>query len=164
MTARLSGITFNGPLEAGVRAVGILLPAHPKAYDIQRLVAFDYLIVHTGDIDGPESLHPRLPLRQAELLVRRNLVERGLLLMMSRGLVQRVIDVSGISYKAGELAETFFASVTSPYLTALRERGKWVINAFGDLDEDRLRETMSLFFGQWIEEFQTTQRAMEADI
>lgn len=155
--------TFNSPLEAGVRAVAILLPAYPDAYDLQRLVAFDHLIVHTGDIDGPESLHPRLPLRSTELLVRRKLVERGLLLMMSRGLVERIPDKNGISYTAGELAETFLSAITSPYLIALRERGEWVVRRFGDIDDDTLRETMNHFFGQWIDEFQATQRTMEAE-
>jgi hypothetical protein len=163
MMATLRATTFNSPLEAGVRAVGILLPAYPQAYDLQRLVAFDYLVVHTGDIGGPQSLHPRLPLRSAELLVRRKLVERGLLLMMSQGLVERIIDTNGISYRAGELAETFLSTLTSPYLIALRERGDWVVNTFGNMDDDTLRQTMKHFFGQWIEEFQATQRRMEAE-
>lgn len=163
MMAQLQATTFNSPLEAGVRAVSILLPAYPQAYDLQRLVAFDYLIVHTGDIGGPESLHPQLPLRSAELLVRRKLVERGLLLMMSRGLVERIADTTGISYRAGELAETLLSNLMSPYLIALRERGNWVVNTFGPLDDDTLRQTMSRFFGQWIEEFQATQRSMEAE-
>lgn len=163
MMAPLRAITFNSPLEAGVRAVGILLPAYPQAYDLQRLVAFDYLVVHTGDIGGPKSLHPQLPLRSAELLVRRNLVERGLLLMMSQGLVERIVDTNGISYRAGELADTFMATLTSPYLIALRARGDWVVNTFGNMDDDTLRQTMSRFFGEWIEEFQATQRSMEAE-
>jgi hypothetical protein len=155
--------TFNSPLEAGVRAVAILLPAHPELYDLQRLVAFDHLIVHSGDIGGPESLHPRLPLRSTELLVRRKLIERGLFLMMSRGLVERIPNKNGISYSAGELAETLLSAITSPYLIALRERGEWVVSTFGDLDDDKLREIMSRFFGQWIDEFQAAQRTMEAE-
>ena len=157
-------MTFNSPLEAGVRAVSILLPAYPQVYDLQRLVAFDYLVVHTGDVGGPKSLHPQLPLRSAELLVRRKLIERGLLLMMSRGLVERIVDVNGISYRAGEMAETFLSTLTSPYLTALRERGDWVVSTFGNLNDTTLRQTMSRFFGQWIEEFQATQRSMETEV
>jgi ABC-three component (ABC-3C) system Middle Component 2 len=80
--------TFNGPLEAGVRAVAVLCAAHPQSFDLQRLIAFDYLLVHTGDIGGPESLHPPVPLQSAELLVRRKLVEQALLLMMTRDLVR----------------------------------------------------------------------------
>jgi hypothetical protein len=162
MSASHQTTTFNSPLEAGIRAVSLLVPAYPLAYDLQRLVAFDHLVVHTGDVEGPTSLHPAIPLRSAELLVRRNLIERGLLLMMSRGLVERVIDAEGISYRAGEFAETFVSSLTAPYLEALRQRGEWVVSTFGDLDDDGLRKIMNSFFGQWIEEFETVQRSMEA--
>lgn len=163
MTALPSATTFNSPLEAGIRAVVILVPAYPQAYDLQRMVAFDHLTVHTGDIGGPKSLHPRLPLRSAELLVRRKLVDRGLALMMSRGLVDRAIDEYGISYRAGDMAETFLSTLMSPYLTTMRDRGKWVVSEFGDLGDDALRQTMSAFFGQWIEEFQATQRSMAVE-
>ena len=157
-------ITFNSPLEAGIRALGILLPAFPQLLDFQRLVAFDHLVVHTGDIGGPESLHPPLPLRSAELTVRRTLVERGVLLMMSRGLIERIVDDTGISYRAGDLAQTFMSTLTTPYLTQLQERGKWVVSTFADLNDDGLRQTMNSFFGRWIEEFQATQRSMAVEI
>lgn len=161
MTNVRSAITFNSPLESGVRSVAILFMAYPSAYDLQRLVAFDYLIVHSGDVGGPASLHPQLPLRSTELLVRRNLIERSLLLMISRGLVERITDASGISYRASEMAGTFVSSLTSPYLIALQKRGAWVVNTFGNLTDLALKKTMNDFFGHWIEEFQATQRNME---
>lgn len=94
--------TFNGPLEAGVRTVAILGAAFPLAFDLQRLVAFDYLLVHTADIGGPESLHPPVPLQSAALLIRRRIVEDGLLLMMTRDLVRREARPSGFLYHAGK--------------------------------------------------------------
>src|SRR5690606_33959913 len=100
-------LPFNSPLETGIGSVGVLVPAFPRAYDLQRLVAFDHLIVHTGDVGGPESLHPKLPMRTAEFLVKRHVVERGLMLMINRGLVDRIVDETGITYQAGEFAETF---------------------------------------------------------
>src|SRR5688572_2044053 len=112
-------ITFNGPLEAGIRAVSILGAAYPQSYDLQRLVAFDYLLVHTADVGGPESLHPPTPMHSAELLVRRKLVEHALLLMITRELVHREVTPEGIKYSAGENAATFLASVSSAYLQAL---------------------------------------------
>jgi hypothetical protein len=93
---RKPALPFNSPLETGIRSVGVLVATYPKAFDLQRLVAFDYLVVHTGDLGGPESLHPELPMRSAELLVRRGLVERGLLLMRSRELIEREANPEGI--------------------------------------------------------------------
>ena len=155
--------TFNSPLEAGVRAVAILVPAHPHAFDLQRLVAFDYLVVHSGDLGGPESLHPQLPQREAELLVRRHIIERGLYLMMHRGLVERDVGPHGIRYRAGEVAETFLTSLAAPYTAALRERGAWVVRSFGEMEEPTLQQTMGRFFGRWIEQFQAVQRSLAVD-
>lgn len=160
MTAASHSITFNGPLEAGIRALGILLPAFPRSFDLQRLVALDHLVVHTGDVGGPASLHPPLPLRSAELTIRRSLVERGILLMVSRGLIERVMDDTGLSYRAGDLAQTFMSTLTADYLIALQERGQWVVSTFADLDDDQLRQTIGDLFGRWIEEFQAAQRSM----
>ena len=61
---------FNSPFEAGVRSLAILVAAFPEAYDLQRLVEMDYLVVHSGDVNGPASLHAPLPMRAGELLVR----------------------------------------------------------------------------------------------
>jgi hypothetical protein len=161
--AHRASLPFNTPLETGIRSLGLLVASYPKAFDLQRLVAFDHLVVHTADIGGPESLHPELPMRSAELLVRRGLVERGLLLMMSRGLVERQADASGIVYRAGEFAETFFSSLSSPYLVALRERATWISLTFSDMEEDAFREAMNAAFGRWIEEFQFARRSLAAE-
>jgi len=157
-TTTQGGITFNSPLEAGIRAVGTLVAAYPTTFDLYQLVAFDYLVVHTGDVGGPDSLHPRIPLRSAELLVRRKLVEKGLMLMMSRGLVARQISEDGIFYQAGEMAEIFMSSLTAPYLQGLRTRSEWVVERLGDLGSQQLKEFIGQFFNQWVEEFQSTQR------
>ncbi len=152
--------TFNNPLESGIRAVSLLAYAYPQAYDLQKLVIFDYMVVHTGDMGGPESLHPQLPLRSKELLVRRQLVENGLLLMMSRNLIERIADSSGLIYRAGELSETFLNSLTAPYLKELRKRAAWVVNTYGDMNEESLRQTTRRFFEGWIEEFHTIQQSL----
>ncbi len=81
--------TFNSPLEAGTRAVAVLGAAYPQSYDLQRLIALDYLLVHTGDVGGPQSLHPSSPFQSSEFLMRRKLIEHSLLLMMTRGLIAR---------------------------------------------------------------------------
>ncbi len=152
--------TFNGPLEAGVRAVSILSAAYPLSYDLQRLVALDYLLVHTGDIDGPENLHPPAPMQSTELLVRRKLIEKSLLLMMTRHLVEREITPDGIKYAAGENAATFLSSVSSSYLVALKGRATWLIKALGSHTDEQFRVVMRRFFDKWVEEFQHVERSV----
>ena len=55
--------TFNSPIETGVRALILLAESYPDQLDLQRILEFDYIMVHTGDVDGPPSIHPALPLR-----------------------------------------------------------------------------------------------------
>lgn len=152
--------TFNGPLEAGVRAVAILGVAFPLAFDLQRLVAFDYLLVHTGDIGGPESLHPPVPLQSAALLIRRRIVEDGLLLMMTRDLVRREAVPAGLLYRAGESAALFLDSLQTEYLVTLKENATWLVNALGKRSEAEFRSIMHRFFDKWVEEFQASERSL----
>ncbi|MDK4730602.1 ABC-three component system middle component 2 [Rhizobium phaseoli] len=152
--------TFNSPLEAGVRAVAILAAAFPRAYDLQRLIAYDHLLVHTGDLpEGPDSLHPPAPMRTAELLVRRGLIERALLLMMTRDLVCRETDETGFRYKAGENAALFFSIIQSEYIIALRSRADWLVERLGDLTDLEFRALMRRYFDDWVEEFQMPEQS-----
>lgn len=160
MIDRHQPATFNGPLEVGMRLVAILGAAYPSAFDLQRLVAFDYLLVHTGDIGGPDSLHPPAPLRAAGILVRRKLVEEALLLMMTRDLVARDVSDRGITYEAGENAETFLQSLTSPYLVSLKVRAAWLVRHLGSQSDEQFKAVMRRFFDQWIEEFQNAERSL----
>ncbi len=147
-------ITFNGPLETGIRAVSILGAAYPQSYDLQRLVALDFLLVHTADVGGPDSLHPPAPMYSTELLVRRKLVEDALHLMMTRELVERQATAEGIKYCAGENAATFLASVSSSYLLALKQRATWLFDALGSYSDQDFRSVMRRFSESWVEEFQ----------
>lgn len=153
-------ITFNGPLEAGIRAVSILGAAYPQTYDLQKLVALDYLLVHTGDIDGPDNLHPPTPTPSAEMLVRRKLVEQSLLLMMTRNLVEREVTADGIKYGAGENATTFLSSVSSSYLIALKERAIWLVETVGCLTDEQFTIMMRRCFDKWVEEFQHAEQSL----
>jgi len=79
-------------LETGVRSVILLDTAYPRSFDLMQLTWLDHLVVHTADIDGPKSLHPNIPQRNGELLVRRSLVEEGLTLMRRKGLLKRLSE------------------------------------------------------------------------
>lgn len=144
---------FNSPIETGIRSLGVLAATYPQNYDLQRLVVFDHLVVHTGDLGGPTSLHPKLPLRSSELLVRRSLVERGLLLMVTKGLAERVVDDNGFSYRASERAETFLDCLVTSYMLGLRLRSAWVAENFAHSSDDEVRQVMNTIFEQWVDQF-----------
>lgn len=157
MTSQLTAEPFNSPLETGLRSLAILEAAFPNRYDLQRLVELDYLVVHSADVGGPASLHAPLPLRAGELLVRRQLVERGLLLMMSKGLIERHAAVDGIEYVAGDIASPYLASLTAPYTLQLRERARWLVDNFAGFTTAELRSLIRRFFEHWTSEFEAVK-------
>lgn len=155
MTSREIPTTFNSPLETGIRSLEILVAAHPETLDLERLVEMDYLVVHSGDADGPESLHAPLPMRAGELLVRRGLIEKGLLLMMSRNLLQRIPGEDGFNYLASETAAPFLASLAASYSHKLRERASWAVKQFADVPTTDIRKVTHQLFENWSSQFQT---------
>jgi ABC-3C biological conflict system middle component len=145
---------FNTPLECGLRCVALLLAAHPRRWDLQRIVQGEYLLVHSGDVTGgPPSLHPSAPQRAGELLVRRGLVERALLFMLSRQLICRSLSNDGIQYFAGENGLPFFDALQSPYSRSLLSRAKWVVETFGNMPGSELDEYMRSHWSDWGSEF-----------
>lgn len=149
---------FNSPLETGIRSLVILFAAHPAAFDLERLIEMDYLVVHSGDANGPESLHAALPMRAGELLVRRGLIEKGLLLMTSRNLVQRIPARDGFNYVAGDEAAPFLTSLTSTYSQKLKERARWAVERFADTKTSEIRQITHRLFENWASQFQVIDR------
>ena len=146
---------FNSALESSLRALCLLYEAFPDAYDTQRLVFFDYLVVHSGDVeDGPESLHPATPFRSNEWVVRRRLVDQGLRLLMQRGLVRPEFHDTGILFSASEAAGAFVACLSEGYTEQLRERAKWVISTFGLTEEAELNDYFTRHLDRWGAEFE----------
>lgn len=154
MTSRAHHRPFNSPLETGIRSLAVLVAAYPEPFDLERLIEMDYLVVHSGDADGPESLHAPLPMRAGELLVRRGLIEKGLLLMMSRNLVQRIPAKNGFSYIAGEAAYPFLVSLTASYSQTLKDRASWAVERFADVPTEDVRKITHRLFEGWSSQFQ----------
>jgi hypothetical protein len=150
--------TFNSPIETGVRALILLAESYPAQLDLQRLLEFDYILVHTKDVDGPPSIHPALPLRSGELLVRRQLIERGLMLMMSRGLISSHATPNGFMYQAEDNAGPFLDALTAEYLDDLKDRAVWVVDRFSETSDHDIRALLSQVYDQWSREFQVPEQ------
>lgn len=145
---------FNGPVEIGLRALCILNAAFPAAYALQRLVVFDYFLVHSDDIEGgPEGLHPRTPHRGGEILVRRGVIQAGLTLYESRGLIERVFKDGGIFFAATDKSADFLDTLSTEYLAGLRDRADWVVDSFRALDDAELEAMVRERIGTWGAEF-----------
>jgi hypothetical protein len=145
---------FNSSLETGVRAVVVLDAAYPRPFDLAQLTWLDHLVVHTADIGGPESLHPDIPQRTGELLVRRRLVEDGLNLMRRLHLIDSATTDNGIVYTATEDASAFVESMRSNYARELRRRAQWLANYVNTMSPDDLAKLIADRIGRWAVEFQ----------
>jgi len=145
---------FNGALETGVRAAVVLNAVYPRSFDLSHLTWFDHLVVHTADIGGPPSLHPDIPQRTGELLVRRRLVEDGINLMRRLHLIDAQTTKNGILYQAREDASAFSDSLRSAYGLELKERADWLANYIGNKSEKEVAALIADRIGRWSVEFQ----------
>jgi len=150
-------MTFNGPLEAGLRAVAVLGTDYPNTYDLERLTAYDYLLVRTSGLGGPDDLHPNTPIQTPATQVRRKIVQDAIHMMMSRDLIERKIGAFGIEYCAGESASLFLDSLKTPYISELKMRAAWLTKHFANFDKDQFDVVMREMFDHWMMEFQETE-------
>lgn len=149
---------FNSTLETGIRALVVLEAFYPRHCDLMEMTWFDHLIVHTGDIDGqdvPESLHPDLPNRTGELMVRRQLVERSLRMMQQMHLIDVFETESGIEFCASEEAPSYVDLLQAPYSLALKERARWMADHFAQQESVEIRKLIGGRVGRWTAEFTT---------
>ena len=145
---------FNTPLECGLRSTALLSSSYPKSCDLQRLVQYDYLIVHSGDVEGgPPSIHPATPHRSGELLVRRLLVEQGLEFMVRKLVVEKAFASHGIRFRAGEYASVFLGALNSPCTRQLCDRAAWVVERFDEMPDEALSNYMRTQWSHWGAEF-----------
>ena len=146
---------FNGPIEIGLRAISILSEAYPTGYSLQRLIICDYLSVHSDDIiGGPKGLHPKTPHRSSELLVRRDVLQKGLLLYMGKGLAVQQFQKNGITYAATEETGSFLDMLQTAYVIELRQRTAWLVDTFDDMTDKDLSSLVQKNLGTWGAEFE----------
>lgn len=145
---------FNNSVETGLRMLSILNASFPVSFDISTLVFLDYLTVHSGDIDdNMKSLHPAVPNRTGEILVRRNIIEEGLEVFISKGLIDKVFLKDGIEYKASDDSTSFLEALGEEYTTELIKRAEWVISRFSKTEKNELRKLMYENIDKWKSEF-----------
>jgi hypothetical protein len=156
---------FNTPLEAGFRLLFILSECRPNPCDLQRLISYDYLLVHSGDVSSEfDSLHPAVPNRGSEWVVKRDVINMGLGLMFARDLVEKRLTDNGIHFVGSELTAAFVRLLTSPYAEALRTRAGWLARTFGDYTDVALQNYMARRVGAWGAEFDNIAAIRDIDL
>ena len=145
---------FNSALEVGLRVIFILNEFSPKSLDLNKLITFDYLIIHSGDVEGgPASIHPPLPHRASQILVKREVMKNALILMQSKELLKTVFLPSGIEYRATELTSLFVKKLDSTYAEQLRKSSNWLKSRFATMNEEALESYVKNNIENWGGEF-----------
>lgn len=152
---------FNSTLETGLRALIVLEAMHPRRCSLDELTWFDYLVVHTSDMEGPESLHPDFEASVGEILIRRRLVEESIALLRKLHLV--VADYhDGLNYLPGDEAPAIIDLLTSTYNQKLKARANWVAQTFQNFDSAEVEEIFADRIGRWTAEFHADEQATSA--
>ncbi|EPM8444971.1 ABC-three component system middle component 2 [Citrobacter freundii] len=66
----INGSKVNSHFERGIHRLHFFSQPSLNLMTLQRLVEMDYLVVHSGDANGSDSLHAPQPMRADELLIR----------------------------------------------------------------------------------------------
>ncbi|MGB3412830.1 MAG: ABC-three component system middle component 2 [Microthrixaceae bacterium] len=151
--------SLNSPLEAGVRVLMVLSESLPRDVGLNDLVLFDHCVLHSGDVGGPPSLHPPIPIRAGELGMKREILQKGLNAMVRAQLVDLVATGDGIRFLASDSAPSFIGILETTYALRLHERASWVVETFGTLDDVELRSVMQRISGHWAAEFEIAEAA-----
>ncbi|MFF9051544.1 ABC-three component system middle component 2 [Streptomyces erythrochromogenes] len=121
---------LNSPLEVGVRALTLLAETYPEPLDLAQLVVLDHALLHSGEFDGPPSLHPDLPARAGEIGMKRTVLEQALLVLIRAGLAGVENRSEGLMYKATDRGPVFVDVLEAPYADSLRRRAEWAVHHY----------------------------------
>lgn len=144
---------FNSHLEVGLRVLVILDAFFPRLLDLNEISLFDYFIVHTGDIDGPTSLHPAIASRTGEYLIRRRVIENGINLMNRINLIELVNKKVGIRFQPSESARSVLDLMGTPYNEKLKECAFWLAEKSATSPSGKFEKELLRTLNEWTRQF-----------
>jgi len=145
---------FNTPLELSLRTLFILSRFHPRELSLESIIYLDYFAIHSGDIkQGPRSLHPKYPFRSSELVVKREILQKSITLLLSRELLEVKFTSKGIYYASTSIGVHFISHFESKYSKELDAVCHWLYEAFNNLTEEDMAQIVNVNMEKWGGEF-----------
>lgn len=145
---------FNSSEEIGVRILFILALCG-KRMSSQRIMYYDYFILHLNDIDNTyESLHPDNPNHSSEIAVRRDIISKGLKLMLSKGLLDVKYTKTGIYYQKSSITDPFLQLFSNGYVEQLKKNIIIVNDIFSNYSDGQIYRYINKNIGSWTGEFE----------
>jgi hypothetical protein len=144
---------FNSPIEIALRLLFILNKTS-RPLDLQRLIYYNYLIVHSSDIpEAPKSIHADLPRRSGEILLNRAIFKRSLNLLILKDMITVKYSSNGILFFRNDKTEQFISYFQTSYSRELDARASWLSEKFDRLNDEDLEVLMKTNVGKWGSEF-----------
>lgn len=142
---------FNSEIELGLRALTILVSSYPRTYTLHDLVVLDYFLVHSKDLSekSEESLHPNVPFRSGELLIKQDKLKTGLHLYMHKGLIQLNLTDGGFKYSASDSSRYFLDLLSNQYTINLEKKAKWLSIAITKITDKELKKIIDKNLTEW---------------
>ncbi|WP_427919080.1 ABC-three component system middle component 2 [Streptomyces sp. cg40] len=147
---------LNGPVEVAMRALVLLADSYPEPIDLSMLTVLDHAMLHSGQFQGPPSLHPHLPAQPGELGLRRRLLHEGLAVLTRSGLAEVESTDQGLVYRATNRGSGFVGILEAPYAAQLQDRARWAVREYAPRTD--ARRAMRSFVASWNEDFLTGLR------
>lgn len=140
---------LNSPLEIGLRLLIILDAVFPRSLDMAELNICDYRLLHSGEMGGPDSIHPPVPINPGELGIKRQLIETGLQVMLRADMVSIDATDRGVSYRANDKARGFIRVLESRYVEKLQEKVSWVVEELDNVSPGDNEGYVSRILHSW---------------
>lgn len=140
---------YNNPLELGTRAVFILNSISPHLASIEKIAYLDYISIYSSEFNGPENLHPDVPMHHMEFIFRMENLKRGLNQMIKKQIITATFTKEGIKYNLGEYSFSFLSLLDTDYHSKLSKRCTWVSNNFYEMTDSQLNEYFGINGKLW---------------
>jgi hypothetical protein len=119
--------TFNGLTETAMRLLIILETNYGRSFDFQTLRLMDFFTVYSGDIDGPQSLHPTNSGRGGTYNVRKSLIPKAIDFLVAADLLNN--ENALYSAKNQDDGDPY----RSTYLQGIQSAAKWMNGRIRDV-------------------------------
>jgi len=146
-------VIFNGRIELALRTLYLLKHSN-KDLDLQRILYYNYLMVHSSDISGgPISLHPDLPNRSCEIIVLREKFKEAIQMLISKEIIGVKYKKKGVYYTKNEKTLNFLNYFESDYSKNIDKIAKWTCDYFGKEKDVKISQFINNNLSKWGEEF-----------
>lgn len=144
---------LNSNLEIALRLL-VIMNVYKKTMERDRLVAYEYFVIHSGDIEhAPSSIHPDIPYRASIYISNHQNISDALNILLSKELILLNVENDNFEYQITKAGEIFVQYMTSEYYNKLNNIARWICNYFENFSDRDLNLYIESNIGKWGNEF-----------